>query len=105
MSALPVPSSPIVAARDRITLKLRDEDGTGETVRVAELTISSSHPHDTHAAGEYLADLGGFPERVAALLGSALRQRLVDPSAAHSAMHALRREAEALAERGELEGL
>lgn len=105
MSALPVPSSPVVAARDGLVLKLRDEDGTGETVRVVDLTLSSSHPHDTHAAGEYLVELGDFPARVAALMANALRLHIVDPMKALDAMHALRREAEALAERGELVAL
>ncbi len=67
----PFRSSPTAVA-SRWQLTLNDEDGEGNTTRVIDLTVSSSHRHDTHAATDFLARLADLPTKAALQFGAAL---------------------------------
>lgn len=102
MSA-PLPRSPTLAA-STFDLTLNSEDGEGNTTRHAIVSVGSTHPHDTHLAGNWLADLADLPARcdeaiskALLLIGAGQRMAAVD------LLLAAQREARRIRAAGELE--
>ena len=106
MSARPPFSSSLPTVASRWKLTLNDEDGEGNTTRVIDVTVSSSHRHDTHAANDYLARLADLPTKAARQFGDALMALdSGDRDALREALIEGMRQAALIRDSGELEGL